>query len=74
MGAGTAPGRGGEAAFGQVAQSSACNRPHPIEQRCARWLLLTHDRVASDEFPFTQEFLAQMLGVQRTWSTPSPRR
>ena len=52
--------------FAQVAQSSACNRLHPIEQRCARWLLLTHDRVSSDEFPLTQEFLAQMLGVQRT--------
>jgi CRP-like cAMP-binding protein len=52
--------------FAQVAQSSACNRLHPIEQRCARWLLLTHDRVRSDQFPLTQEFLAQMLGVQRT--------
>lgn len=52
--------------FAQVAQSSACNRLHPIEQRCARWLLMTHDRVTSDEFPLTQQFLAQMLGVQRT--------
>jgi CRP-like cAMP-binding protein len=52
--------------FAKVAQSSACNRLHPIEQRCARWLLLTHDRVGSDEFPLTQDFLAQMLGVQRT--------
>jgi CRP-like cAMP-binding protein len=52
--------------FTQVAQSSACNRLHPIERRCARWLLLTHDRVTSDVFPLTQEFLAQMLGVQRT--------
>jgi CRP-like cAMP-binding protein len=52
--------------FAQVAQSSACNRLHPIEQRCARWLLLTHDRVGADRFPLTQDFLAQMLGVQRT--------
>jgi CRP-like cAMP-binding protein len=52
--------------FAQVAQSSACNRLHPVEQRCARWLLLTHDRVSSDQFPLTQDFLAQMLGVQRT--------
>ena len=52
--------------FAQVAQSSACNRLHPVEKRCARWLLLTHDRVMSDVFPLTQEFLAQMLGVQRT--------
>jgi CRP-like cAMP-binding protein len=55
-----------QALFSQVAQSSACNRMHPIEQRCARWLLLTHDRVGDDEFPLTQEFLAQMLGVQRS--------
>jgi CRP-like cAMP-binding protein len=49
----------------QIAQNSACNRLHPVQERCARWLLLTHDRVDSDEFPLTQEFLAQMLGVRR---------
>jgi len=55
-----------QALFSQVAQSSACNRLHSIEQRCARWLLLTRDRVGKDRFPLTQEFLAQMLGVQRS--------
>jgi CRP-like cAMP-binding protein len=55
-----------QALFSQVAQNSACNRLHSIEQRCARWLLLTHDRVGRDEFPLTQEFIAQMLGVQRS--------
>jgi CRP-like cAMP-binding protein len=49
----------------QVAQGAACNRLHGIEQRCARWLLLTHDRVAGDEFPLKQQFLAEMLGVRR---------
>lgn len=49
----------------QIAQGSACNRLHPIEARCARWLLLTHDRVDGDAFPLTHEFLAQMLGVTR---------
>jgi CRP-like cAMP-binding protein len=49
----------------QIAQGSACNRAHPIEARCARWLLLTHDRVDGDSFPLTHEFLAQMLGVAR---------
>lgn len=49
----------------QVAQGAACNRIHPIEQRCARWLLMTHDRVDGDTFPLTQEFLGQMLGVSR---------
>jgi CRP-like cAMP-binding protein len=54
-----------QALINQIAQSAACNRLHPIEQRCARWLLLTHDRVAGDRFPLTQQFLAQMLGVRR---------
>jgi CRP-like cAMP-binding protein len=51
--------------FNQVAWSSACVRAHSIEQRCARWLLMTHDRVGADQFLLTQEFLAQMLGVRR---------
>jgi CRP-like cAMP-binding protein len=49
----------------QVAQSAACNRVHTVDERCARWLLMTHDRVKSDTFALTQEFLAQMLGVHR---------
>jgi CRP-like cAMP-binding protein len=49
----------------QTAQSVACNRHHAIEERCARWLLMTHDRVGADQFPLTQEFLAFMLGVRR---------
>ncbi|MFI5387920.1 MAG: Crp/Fnr family transcriptional regulator, partial [Fimbriimonadales bacterium] len=48
------------ALFNQVAQSAACNHFHAIEQRCARWLLMTHDRMGSDEFLLTQEFLAMM--------------
>lgn len=48
-----------------VAQSAACNRLHPVDERCARWLLASHDRVDSDTFPVTQEFLSQMLGVRR---------
>jgi hypothetical protein len=50
---------------GQIAQGSGCNRVHPIEGRCARWLLMTHDRVPGDEFPLTQDFMALMLGVRR---------
>lgn len=49
----------------QIAQASACNRMHPIDERCARWLLQTHDRVGRDNFGLTQEFLSQMLGVRR---------
>jgi CRP-like cAMP-binding protein len=55
-----------QALFNQVAQTTACNRVHLVEQRCARWLLQTHDRVGSDQFSLTQEFLAQMLGVRRS--------
>jgi len=51
--------------MGQIAQGSGCNRAHPLEGRCARWLLSTHDRVAGDQFPLTQEFMALMLGVRR---------
>lgn len=51
--------------FSQTSQQVACNSLHSVEERCSRWLLLTHDRVGSDEFPLTQEFLSQMLGVRR---------
>jgi CRP-like cAMP-binding protein len=51
--------------FNQVAWSSACARAHSIEQRCARWLLMTHDRVGAGQLLLTQEFLARMMGVRR---------
>jgi CRP-like cAMP-binding protein len=54
-----------QALFNQLAQHVVCNRLHRTAQRCARWLLLTHDRVDGDEFPLTHEFLALMLGVRR---------
>jgi CRP-like cAMP-binding protein len=54
-----------QAFVSQLSQQVACNGLHSIEERCARWLLLTHDRVGSNDFPITQEFLAQMLGVRR---------
>jgi CRP-like cAMP-binding protein len=49
----------------QISQGMACNGLHSIRQRCARWLLLTQDRVAAETFPLSQEFLALMLGVRR---------
>ncbi len=54
-----------QALFAQVSQGVACNRLHPLEQRCARWLLMCRDRAGSDEFSLTHEFLADMLGVRR---------
>ena len=51
--------------FETVSQSAACNRLHVIEQRCARWLLMSEDRVGRSHFDLTQEFLAEMLGVRR---------
>jgi CRP-like cAMP-binding protein len=54
------------ALFNQIAQSAACNSFHTVEQRCCRWLLMTHDRVQTDRFILTQEFLGMMLGVRRT--------
>jgi len=48
-----------------TAQSAACNLLHPVDERCARWLLLVQDRVHSAQFTLTQEILATMLGVHR---------
>jgi CRP-like cAMP-binding protein len=49
----------------QVAQTAACNASHTIEERLSRWLLMCHDRVASDQLNLTQEFIAEMLGTRR---------
>jgi CRP-like cAMP-binding protein len=49
----------------QVLQSVACNGLHSVRQRCARWLLMAHDRAGADGFHLTQEFLGELLGIQR---------
>src|SRR5262249_13964529 len=54
-----------QALLTQVGQSAACNRAHSIVERCARWLLMSHDRVLGDEIGLTQEYLGEMLGVRR---------
>jgi CRP-like cAMP-binding protein len=55
-----------QALFGQIAQAAACNRLHSSEERLSRWLLMSQDRVESDNFMITQEFLGQMLGARRS--------
>jgi CRP-like cAMP-binding protein len=54
-----------QAYLSQISQSVACNRLHSTEERLARWILISHDRVEGNEFHITQEFLAVMLGVHR---------
>ena len=57
------------ALMAQITQTAACNRFHRIEGRLARWLLMTSDRVCSDKFELTQDFLSHMLGVRRVGVT-----
>jgi len=49
----------------QMVYAGSCNRLHSMEERCARWLLQTHDRARKDTFPLTQDLLSQMLAVRR---------
>ena len=58
--------RYGEAFLAQTFQTVSCNAVHPVEARCCRWILNMHDRADGDTLPLTHEFLAEMLGVQRS--------
>ncbi len=57
----------------RTAQIAVCNRFHEIEQRLARWLLMSQDRVGTVSLPFTHEFLASMLGTGRANVTIAAR-
>ena len=54
-----------QAMFAQIGRNAACNQVHSVQRRAARWLLMTGDRMRSNQFDLTQEFLSQMLGVRR---------
>lgn len=58
-------GRYTQVLLAQLMQSTACNAIHDVQQRCARWLLMTHDRMHAQDFRLSHEFLAVMLGVHR---------
>ena len=62
-------GRYTQALMTLIAQNSACNRRHSIEERAVRWLLMTHDQVDKDTFELTHQFFSQMLGVRRATIT-----
>jgi CRP-like cAMP-binding protein len=55
-----------EALMAETLQAVACNAVHNVEARCCRWILMSHDRAGQPDLPLTQEFLAEMLGVQRS--------
>jgi CRP-like cAMP-binding protein len=58
----------------QTSHAAVCNLYHPVEMRLARWLLMSHDRMMTDEFKLTQEFLSTMLGVRREAVSKSAAR
>ena len=57
-----------------MAQTAVCNRHHSVEQQLCRWLLLSLDRLATDELTMTQELIANMLGVRREGVTMAARK
>ncbi|MFN0317607.1 MAG: Crp/Fnr family transcriptional regulator [Burkholderiales bacterium] len=63
-----------QALITQMAQTAACNRHHSVEQQLCRWLLLSLDRLPSDELAMTQELIANMLGVRREGVTEAARK
>jgi CRP-like cAMP-binding protein len=63
-----------QALITQMAQTAVCNRHHSLDQQLCRWLLLSLDRLASNELVMTQELIANMLGVRREGVTEAAGR
>ncbi|MGR9108830.1 MAG: Crp/Fnr family transcriptional regulator [Gammaproteobacteria bacterium] len=63
-----------QALITQMSQTAVCNRLHTVDQQLCRWLLLSHDRLDSDELTMTQELIANMLGVRREGVTVAAGR
>ena len=63
-----------QALITQISQTAVCNRLHAVEKRLCRWLLLSHDRVQSDELAMTHEFISNMLGGRRESVTVAAAR
>ena len=63
-----------QALLTQISQTAVCNRLHPVEQQLCRWLLLSHDRLRSDELVMTQDLISNMLGVRREGITLAARQ
>jgi CRP-like cAMP-binding protein len=63
-----------QALITQISQTAVCNRLHSVEQQLCRWLLLSHDRLSTDELVMTQELIADMLGVRREGVTVAAGR
>ena len=63
-----------QALITQMAQTAVCNRHHTVDQQLCRWLLLSLDRLASNELVMTQELIANMLGVRREGVTEAAGR
>jgi CRP-like cAMP-binding protein len=55
-----------QAVLGQISQTALCNRIHSVEERLGRWILVSQDRTENHQLPLTHEFLARMLGVNRS--------
>lgn len=63
-----------QALLTQISQTAVCNRLHPVEQQLCRWLLLSHDRLRSDQLVMTQDLISNMLGVRREGITMAARQ